>query len=286
MQKLLLILVSVVFMALTNDKPAYLLYDKNGKAAAYRDLLKASSQADVIFFGELHNNPICHWLQIQLTKDLFAAQGGNLILAAEMFETDNQLILNEFLAGQVKESNFEKEAKLWNNYATDYKPLVNFAKANHLPFVASNVPRRYASMVASGGLAALEQLQPAAKTLLAPLPIQVDLELPGYKNMLAMMGGHGGTGNNIVMAQAIKDATMAHQIAQAWQKGKTVLHFNGAYHSDNYEGIIWYLKKYKPEIRVATITSVEQDNVEKLAPETKGKADFIICIPADMTKTY
>ncbi len=286
MQKILVLCLFSLCMAFQTDKPAYLLYDHAGQPTDYRALLRAAEQADVVFFGELHNNPICHWLQLQLAKDLMATKGLNLVLAAEMFEADDQLVLNEFLAGQVKEANFEKEAKLWNNYATDYKPLLALAKAGGLAVVASNVPRRYASMVASGGWAALEPLTPEAKSLMAPLPIEVDLGLPGYKNMLTMMGGHGGSAQQVVLAQALKDATMAHRIAQAWQKGRTVLHFNGAYHSDNYEGIIWYLKKYQPGLRVATISSVEQDEVGQLGPEAKGKADFIICIPADMTKTY
>ncbi|TAF00991.1 MAG: hypothetical protein EAZ80_03290, partial [Runella slithyformis] len=67
--------------------------------------------------GEYHNNPICHWLQLKLTKDLFKQKGENLVLAAEMFETDNQLVLNEYLSGFIKETNFEKEAKLWSNFS-------------------------------------------------------------------------------------------------------------------------------------------------------------------------
>lgn len=75
----------------------------------------------------------------------------NLILGAEMFESDNQVILNEYLAGLISQSSFENEARLWPNYKTDYKPLVEFAKTNKLQFVASNVPRRYASLVNSKG---------------------------------------------------------------------------------------------------------------------------------------
>jgi uncharacterized iron-regulated protein len=288
LNRLIFIILSFFLLAMQNDKPAYLLYQKDGTLASYSTLLKSMQDADIVLFGELHNNPICHWLQLKLTKDLFKHKGSNLVLAAEMFETDDQLVLNEYLNGFIKESNFEKEAKLWNNYKTDYRTLVEFAKQNKIPFVASNIPRRYASMVASGGWEALGKLDKLATNLIAPLPITIDTTLISYQNMYKMMGGgHGGTaGWNIVYAQASKDATMAHRIAENWKEGKTIFHFNGAYHSDKFEGIVWYLNLYKPKLKIVTISSVEQDDLTSLKSESINLANFVICIDAEMTKTY
>lgn len=287
-RKFIFILSIFGFLAMQNDKPAYLIYDKEGRNINYADLLKAAQEADVVFFGEQHNNPICHWLQLKLTKDLFKQKGANLVLAAEMFETDDQLVLNEYLQGFIKESNFEKEAKLWNNYKTDYRPIVEFAKQNKVPVVASNVPRRYASMVAGGGLDALKKLDKEAMSLIAPYPIKVDTTLASYQSMYKMMGGHGGSGNtwNIVYAQALKDATMGYKISEYWSKGKLVLHLNGAFHSDKFEGILWYLNNYKPKLKILTISSVEQEDISSLKSESVNLANFIICIDAEMTKTY
>lgn len=100
----------------------------------------------MVFFGELHDNPVAHWLELEITKDIHTDKGKDLILAAEMFETDNQLIIDEYFSDIIKESSFEKEVRLWKNYQTDYKPLISFAKENGLRFVASNIPRRYASI--------------------------------------------------------------------------------------------------------------------------------------------
>lgn len=99
-----------------------------------------------------------------------------------------------------------------------------------------------------------------------------------------MMGGHGGS--NLPKAQAIKDATMAHFILQYYQNGSLFIHFNGAYHSDFYEGILWYLKKNRPELKYATITTVSQKNIGQLEAEHLGRADYIICVPENMTTTY
>jgi uncharacterized iron-regulated protein len=153
-----LLLLTISISAYSQDKPAYKVYTGDGKKADYQDILKKALKSDVVFFGEIHDNPIAHWLELELTKDLYAQKGKNLILAAEMFETDNQLIIDEFLNDIIKESSFESEARLWKNYSTDYKPLVSFAKKNNLSFVASNIPRRYASLVSSGGFDALQKI--------------------------------------------------------------------------------------------------------------------------------
>jgi uncharacterized iron-regulated protein len=208
-----------------------------------------------------------------------------------MFETDNQLLIDEYFEGIIKESSFESEVRLWKNYGTDYKPLVNFAKEKGLKFVASNIPRRYASVVASGGFEALQKLSAEALKYIAPLPVEYDPELACYKDMLSMGGAIGGkmeskVNENLPKAQAIKDATMAKSIVNHWQKGQMVIHYNGSYHSDRHMGIIWYLNKYNPSIKVATITTVVQDNIDKIEDENKGQADFVIVIPSSMTRTY
>ncbi|MBT33613.1 MAG: iron-regulated protein [Thalassobius sp.] len=271
-----------------NYTPAYQLFDKEGKTVNFEDISAKLAEADIVLFGELHNNPICHWLQLRTTKKLFEAHGENLMLAAEMFETDDQLILNEYLAGKIQEKHLESEAKLWNNYQTDYAPLVNFAKEHKLKFIGSNIPRRYASLVSREGLEGLESLDKEAKKLIAPLPIKVDLTLPGYKNMLDMMGTHGGNAQaeNFAKAQAIKDATMANSILENMDKNQRTLHFNGAYHSNNFEGIMWYLQQAKPKLKIVTISSVEQESVKSLEENNLQLADYIIVIPSDMTKTY
>lgn len=271
--------------AFKSDKPAYQIFSEDGKKVQYEKLLDKAAKADVVFFGEMHNNPICHWLQLNLTEDLFNESKGNIILGAEMFETDDQLILNEYLLDEISSSNFQKEAKIWPNYKTDYAPLVEFAKDSNLVFVATNIPRRYASLVYKSGFEGLDKLTPEAKSYIAPLPIQYDGDLKGYKDMLAEMEGMGHSNPNLPKAQAIKDATMAYSIAGAVEEGKIFIHYNGTYHSDNFEGILWYLNIYKPGLKIVTISSVEQSSIDDLDSANMNKADFILAVPDNMTKT-
>ncbi|MCK9402424.1 MAG: ChaN family lipoprotein [Chitinophagaceae bacterium] len=273
------LLPSVVF---SQQKPAYILYNAKGKKIGYEKMISVLGKKDIVLFGEFHNNPITHWLQLEVTTSL--KQTRDLVLGAEMFEQDNQPALDLYLQGKIKAKGLDSLARLWKNYPTDYAPLVNFAKEHNLAFAASNVPRRYASLVAKGGFEALDTISAKEKQWLAPLPIVYDAELPGYKKMIEMMGGHGGA--NLPKAQAIKDATMAHFILQYYKTGSLFIHYNGSYHSDNYEGILWYLKNKQPGLKYGTITTVSQKDITALLAENKGKADFIICVDENMTTTY
>jgi uncharacterized iron-regulated protein len=282
-------LISIMILSFRSDKPAYKLYDSEGKIVKYEKMLNRLSSADVVFFGELHDNPIAHWLEYEATAGLYEIIRDRLVLGAEMFETDNQLLIDEYLRSEYEADKFEAEVKLWKNYRTDYRPLVEFARKNNLPFIATNVPRRYASMVSRGGFEELDSLTAEAKRYLAPLPVSYDPELKCYKDMLSMQGmpGMGARPNqNLPKAQAVKDATMAHFIAENLRPGKVFIHYNGAYHSDNYLGIVHYLKLYRPEVKVATITTVLQEDITDLEEENRGLADFIVAVPVTMTRTY
>jgi uncharacterized iron-regulated protein len=279
------------FSFIKSDKPAYLLYDKDLKAVSYENMLKELSQADIVFFGELHDNSLNHWLELQVTKDIFQAKKEELILGAEMFETDNQTVVDEYLKSLITAKQFETEAKVWQNYQTDYKPLLDFAQQNKLKFIATNIPRRYASIVSKGGLEALNQLSDDAKKNIAPLPIEADLTLPAYAEMMKMGGMHGSGGmsmsaENITKAQIIKDATMASFILKNYEKGQTFLHYNGSYHSNNFEGIVWHLKKKNPKLKILTINTIQAKDITQPSEKEKNTANFIFAIPDDMTKSY
>jgi uncharacterized iron-regulated protein len=292
MKSLSFLLVIGLFAFMNPTKLAYQIFDAKGKTTDYEALRKEALKADIVLFGELHNNPICHWLQIELAKDLAKEKGKNMVMGAEMFEADNQLVLTEYTQKTITDKQLKEEAKMWNNFATDYKPLVELARNQGIPMIATNIPRRYASIVSKQGIEALTNLSPEAKAYIAPLPIKVDLQLPAYAKMMEMMSGNAPHGSPqmkpefFAQAQASKDATMAHFILKNWQEGKTFLHFNGSFHSDNFESIVWYLKQANPKLKIMTISSVEQAEVEKLATEHQNKANFIIAIPESMTKTY
>jgi len=267
------------------DIPAYKIYDKEGNETDFTAIINAGVNADVLLFGELHNNAVSHWLQYEVTNAIIERKGEKVILGAEMFESDDQLMVDEYLRGVISERSFETQMRLWKNYKTDYKPLMLLAKNNDLKFVASNIPRRYASFVFHHGIDSLTSLSNEAKKYLAPLPMEYAMETPGYDSIL-VMDTHGiGDSITMVEAQASKDLTMAHFIEQNIVSGSTFIHYNGDYHSRLYGGIYYYLKRSRPELNIITISSTENDDTS-LPEQDKGSADFVIVIPKHFTKTY
>ena len=283
MKYILFIIAAFTFTNLNaQDKKAYQLFDKKGKKVTFDKVIKETLKTEVVLFGEFHNNPICHWLQLELTKEVAAKS--KLILGAEMIEADNQMQLNDYLSGKITQKQLDSTARLWPNYKTDYKPLVDFAKEKKISFIATNIPRRYASMVHKKGFEVLETLSDEEKSWIAPQPIPYNKNLPGYTQMMTMMGEH--TSPNMPKAQASKDATMAYFITKNLQPNSVFIHFNGSFHSDNFDGINWYLRKYQPEIKIVTISTVEQNQLKKLENEHLNKADFILVVDENMTKTH
>lgn len=277
----LFLFLTVSFSSFSQEKKAFVLFDKKGKITTYKRLLKASAKADIVLFGEYHNNPIAHWLQLELIKDLEPKR--SLILGAEMFERDNQKELNSYLQGTINQKALDSLARLWNNYKTDYKPLVDFALNKKIPFIATNIPRKYASLVYKKGLQVLDTLPINEKQWIVSLPMKYDGTLSQYQKMRKMMAHMG---ENLPIAQAIKDATMAETILRDRREGSLFVHFNGSYHSDFYQGIYWYLQQKNPHLQILTITTLTQSDLKKLNKEAYGQADFILVVDEDMTTTF
>ncbi len=279
--KNILFILSIFLCAEGFSQEAFAFFTQNGKRTSYRKLLRKSKKADIVLFGEYHNNPIAHWLEVKLTKDLLGKR--SLILGAEMFERDNQDALNGYLEGTIDQKGLDTLAHLWKNYKTDYKPWVDLAKREKLPIVATNIPRKYANIVYKKGLQALDTLPSAERKWIVSLPFPYDGNLSQYEKM-KKMARHNS--ENLPMAQAIKDATMAESIETHYKKGSLFLHLNGSYHSDFFQGIYWYLRKRNPNLKILTISTLSQSSLKKLSLEAYGQADFILVVDEDMTGSY
>ena len=285
------ILFSLTFVLLTiaQSKPAYELYKSNGKTAKYDKMIKDLAKSDMVFFGEYHTNPISHWMQLEMSKSFFELKGKKLFFGAEMFESGNQLVLDEYLNGLYPEKKMLPEiTQMWGNYQTDYKPLLEFAKENELRFIATNIPRRYASMINKKGIDALKELSPEALAMIGPdLEKYFDPTVKAYAEMADMMGGHVPPNMlNIQTAQAAKDATMAHFSLKNFNDGDLLFHFEGSYHSNYEQGIIWWINKIQPGLNMKSIATVTQSEWNELSEDEKATiANYIIVVADNMTQT-
>ena len=109
--------------------------------------------------------------------------------------------------------------------------------------------------------------------------------MPGKADSMPGMGKASMSMENLPKAQAAKDATMAHFIMENWSEGKILFHLNGSYHSNNFQGIVWHLQQRNEDLKIVTIATVLQPEIESVSDENMNIADYIICIPENMTRT-
>lgn len=253
---LILFLSLLPILAMAQESSYKIYYTAAQKEISLTELITAVGHADVVFFGEEHNDSVAHSLQLEVFKGLHRIHGPGLALSLEMFQTDVQPVLTEYLAGWITEKNLQTDARPWKNYK-DYRPLVEYAKEKKLYVLAANAPSRYTNRVTRAGIASLAELPKQSKKLLAPLPIDT---LTGryYEKFIGLLGGHEGMGNmKIYQSQSVWDATMAWQIAQLAKKRavKHVLHLNGRFHSDEKLGTYAQLQRYAKKLKLLNITS-------------------------------
>ncbi|MDB4902646.1 MAG: hypothetical protein JWQ63_1927 [Mucilaginibacter sp.] len=258
------------------------------KTITIDDLVNDMDDADVLFFGEEHNDSTGHYLEHTLFKKLSEKYPDKLALSLEMFETDCQNVLNEYLNGFIREKNFITDARAWHNYK-DYRPLIELAKTNHIPVIAANAPGRYVNMVNRLGLNSLNQLSPTGKSYLPLLPIDTATGAY-YEKFLQIMGGHQAmAGMQMFQAQNLWDATMGWSLAnfyKAHTKYK-ILQINGGFHSEEKLGAVSQLKEYAPKIKVLNIAAYADDNFDNPDWNKLSKnGDYIILTDPKLPKTF
>ncbi|MSP69568.1 MAG: hypothetical protein EXR20_04780 [Bacteroidetes bacterium] len=282
----------------------YKIYSqKSGKEVTLNDIAEDMKNYDVLFFGEEHNDSVAHYLENKMFEILYLKFTNSITLSMEMFDRDVQLVMNEYLNGYIRTKNFNKDARVWNNYK-DYKPMVEFAKNNKLDVICSNAPSRYTNLAGRKGQKALMELPEESKKYFAPLPYDTAsgkyyeklIQLTSHdtplttdtsvKNMppMASMGGF-----NLIVAQSLWDATMAYSISNYVKKnkGKKVFQVNGRFHSDEGFAIVSQLKKYSPKIKSLVISTGEDDSFPNIDwNKHKHLGDYIIITDPSVPKTY
>jgi uncharacterized iron-regulated protein len=213
----------------------------------------------------------------------------------EMFERDVQEPFDHFQMGHTSEEDFLAGARPWPQYATDYKPLVDFAISKNWPVIASNVPRSFASDVAKGGLDVLQSKSADEQKWFAH-----DLKCPTddeyFKRFADAMGDHPAAGGETSVAavrqtlertyfaQCLKDETMGESVANAYAigaaggKSPLVIHFNGAFHSDFGLGTAERTKRRLSGKRIVIVTVLPVDRLDRAAPDKSEskRADYLL----------
>ena len=231
------------------------------------------AEADVVFLGERHDDAAAHAVQRWLLQVAHERAGRDVVLGLEMFEHDVQPVLDEYVAGLAEERDLLDAARPWPNYASDYRPLVEYARAHGIAVVATNAPARHVRLVAREGAGALARLPAASRVGYPPDSLWAGPSPALAAKFAEAMGdvsGHGGPGmDGMLAAQNLRDLTMAWRIAEAVRQrpGALLLHVNGSFHSAGGLGIPEHLARLVPGLRVLVVTmEPEADAAAEAAP--------------------
>lgn len=300
----LLVLVSVSAIAQTSPhgREGYLplrVYDSGEKQYSdFEGMLQALARAEAVFVGEQHDDPATHRIERFILEGL-ARRRVNVVVAMEMFERDTQQAVDDYLAGKVTEEAFLKASRPWPRYATDYRALVEFARAHNWPVIASNTPRRIASQFSRKGMEALAAIPENERNLLA-----AEIKCPTddyYKKFAEVIGNGHPTENGkaqdkkqqeaeqkamvdrFYYAQCVKDETMAESIVARMgpnassQPKPVIVHFNGAFHSDFRLGTAARVIRRLPKSVVKVVTVIPVDDLDAVRPEEHRKrGDYVV----------
>lgn len=284
-----LFIILAPFIAFSQDTVHYKVFNtRTQKTAAIDDIVNELDKTDVLFFGEEHNDSTGHQLEYLLLQKIAARYPAGTALSMEMFETDCQNVLDEYLGGLIREKNFRTDARVWPNYK-DYRPLIEFAKSNRIPVVAANAPARYTNMVNRLGLGSLEQLNSTGRSYLPPLPVDTATGAY-YEKFKDIMGGHGSMpGMQLYQAQNLWDATMGWSIARFLKEHHDfkVLQLNGGFHSEEKLGAAAQLLHYDHKARILNIAIYSDDSFANPNWSKFSKmGDYIILTDPQLPKTF
>jgi uncharacterized iron-regulated protein len=269
-------------LALSQTIQPYKVYSAKGKSVSEKKFLKSMNAADLVFFGEEHDNLIAHFLSLKLFVN-FAVENKFVTLGLEMFESDQQMSIDSLQNDQYDFSQFTEATSIWSNFESDYWPMMDTATALGAEVLATNIPRPWASALYHGGRDSLKQVLEGKEQFACSADFPLDVSLSQYAK-LKEMAVHMGD-KNFVEAQAVKDATMAKFILESLRNGHKVFHLNGCYHSDFQQGILWYVQQGMKEVKSITFSVVTAESIDWSA-DYEGKADFIFVIDQNFPRSY
>lgn len=273
---------SIVLSAQRPDVPHRVVDAATARVSDFDALLGAVARADVVFVGEPHDHVDTHRVELALLDGL-ARHQRDVIVALEMFDRDVQDPLEHFLMGHLSEAEFLAAARPWPRYATDYKPLVDFARARQWPVVAANAPQALVAEVAQGGLGVL-----TAKSDTERASVARDLRCPTDDAYFKRFqeSREAGAVQGAYFAQCLRDETIAETIAQvlsASASGGTrplVVSVTGAFQTAFGQGVVERTRRRLPDRRLLVIAIVPVENLDQVTADTgePGRADWVIYV--------
>lgn len=264
---------------------SFQVYDREGGRQRLADVITAARKVDVILVGKHRGDVRGAAVRLLLLRALGESTWSDeerapLALSLESLDRDVQLVVDEYVRGQIAEDHFVDGARPWPAFGSDERALMELARTYRVRVLASNAPIRYVNRVARLGSASLRDLPAHAARWLPPLPIPSPSR--AYAEEWRRMAGSEGEdfGAHGLDAQMLWDATMAWSIA-SWLdragQGARIMHIAGDVHVARETGIPEVLPLYAPGARTLTVVVVPVDDPGRFAVRRhEGLADVVI----------
>jgi uncharacterized iron-regulated protein len=178
-------------------------------------------QAEVIYVGETHDDSADHQWELALVRGLLKRKV-KFAIGWEMFDTSQQAAMDQWashgisLAKMLAETDFQKH---WGIYSPVYEQILRMAGKAGVPNLALNAPPELPRKIARGESLTAEER--------AMIPTGFTASEAGYRNFVAMMGGHPGMNDadlrHFFAAQNIWDQTMASRILEFKARNPKIL---------------------------------------------------------------
>ncbi len=236
----------------------YQLLSPTGLPLSLSALPTEVMKADVILIGEWHTHAAIHRFQTDLFKQL-SATNPKLALSMEQFSRNKQTVVDEYLTGKIGEQTLISDANAWPNYESDYRPLVEIAKAEGRDVIAANAPKPIVKCIGQQGISYVDKLDVDEKSWLAK---NIDLSDSPYKSKFLASMHHGDEEQTQKQfaAQMTWDATMAESIVNylARHPKAQVMHIAGKFHIENGLGTAAQILELNPKLNVVVISPLEK----------------------------
>lgn len=182
-----------------------------GEPIPLEKMIEDLATVRIVYIGEFHTVARHHQAQAAILKGL-ADKNLSLALGMEMFAESQQPILEKWQQGPGGVDSLINELgrEHWTNLA-DYEPVLMLAKKSKIPIRGLNADDRIVKKVAREGIDSLSEAERRQ------IPADVDQVNPLHERLLHIRlkvhkAFHEKALHNIILAQALRDATMAYAV--------------------------------------------------------------------------
>ena len=259
-----------------------------GEKITFAQLADSLDGERIVYVGEAHSNKESHELELQVLKEFYKRNGGNIAVGMEMFKRLHQDVLDKWTGGEISEkdllflTDWDSE---WGYDYNHYKGIMDFIRDNKVPVVALNIKREFQKKISKNGIEGLSEEERET------LPEIDTTDVYHRRYLERIMKGHGDTDmseafERFYLIQCVWEDVMAESISKYLSspegKERKLLVFIGGGHIIYHFGVPKrvYRRNHLPYL---TITTYE---LRDLKPEDDHPlfASDIPLQPADYVK--